>query len=161
MFQNFWNSNFWILNFEICRHLLQWLEAFRDTYTLSARSTTCDLFWLSSVFSANRDSYFLPKLILLFPGPSIQEYCNMLNRFISSFVTSPARMAATVEGLAGLGAVGLSHQYQQIRQKSMIKYCGYLEHPEFKKRDIRYKSSTKHDTKRMNWQDYEVIFGYP
>ncbi|KAH9393381.1 hypothetical protein TYRP_021894 [Tyrophagus putrescentiae] len=79
----------------------------------------------------------------------------MLNRFIASFVSNSARMAATVEGLAGLGAVGMSHQYQQVRQKTKIKFCGYLEHAEFKKRDIRYKTSTKHDPKRMNWHDYQ------
>lgn len=85
----------------------------------------------------------------------------MLNRFIASFVSNSARVAATVEGLTGLGAVGMSHQYQQIRQKSKIKFCGYLEHAEFKKRDIRYKSSTRHDPKRMNWHDYQVLLEFP
>ena len=85
----------------------------------------------------------------------------MLNRFIASFVSNSARMAATVEGLAGLGAVGMSHQYQQVRQKTKIKFCGYLEHAEFKKRDIRYKTSTKHDPKRMNWHDYQVLLEFP
>lgn len=100
---------------------------------------------------------------IVFLGNTTEPWCSvkMLNRFIASFVSNSACVATTVEGLAGLGAVGMSHQYQQVRQKSKIKFCGYLEPPEFKKRDIRYKTSTRHDPKRMNWHDYQVLLEVP
>ncbi|KAJ6217646.1 hypothetical protein RDWZM_008803 [Blomia tropicalis] len=80
----------------------------------------------------------------------------MLNRFnVLSAYVNPNHVISTIEGIAGLGVIGISHQMQQIRTKSKIKFCGYLEPPEFKKRDIRYKTSTKHDPKRMTWQDYQ------
>lgn len=88
-------------------------------------------------------------------------FCNltikMLNRFnVLSAHVNPNHVISTIEGIAGLGVIGISYQMQQIRTKSKIKFCGYLEPPEFKKRDIRYKTSTKHDPKRMTWQDYQV-----
>ncbi|KPM08856.1 hypothetical protein QR98_0073810 [Sarcoptes scabiei] len=55
-----------------------------------------------------------------------------------------------------ISLIGINHQYQQLRCKSKIKFCGYIEPPAFKKRDLRYKTSTVHDPKRMSWHDYQV-----
>lgn len=79
-----------------------------------------------------------------------------VSRFFSTFVANPTKYATIAQGLVSLGSVGLTHQYQQLRHKHVIKKCGYLEKPEFKKKDIRYKIDTKHDPKRMTWQDFQV-----
>ncbi|XP_054153625.1 uncharacterized protein LOC128952289 [Oppia nitens] len=50
---------------------------------------------------------------------------------------------------------GLSVATQSIRYKRMIKWCGYLDRPEFKKRDIRWQIGNKHKPKLISWQDYQ------
>ncbi|CAG2174907.1 unnamed protein product [Oppiella nova] len=45
---------------------------------------------------------------------------------------------------------------QWVRHEHRIKMCGFLEPPEFKKRDIRYKITNKHKPKLMSWQDYQL-----
>ncbi|CAG2110096.1 unnamed protein product [Medioppia subpectinata] len=45
---------------------------------------------------------------------------------------------------------------QSVRHKSIIRRCGYKEPPEFKKKDIRYQTSTAHRTKLMTWEDYQM-----
>lgn len=79
-----------------------------------------------------------------------------LTRGLSFCIRNPFTDPEVAQGMVSLAAVGLSHQYQQIRNKSKIRFCGYLEPPEFKKRDLRYKTSTVHDPKRMSWGDYQV-----
>lgn len=79
-----------------------------------------------------------------------------LTRGLLLAIKNPFNDPEVLQGLVSLAAVGLSHQYQQIRHKSKIRFCGYLEPPEFKKRDLRYKTSTVHDPKRMSWEDYQV-----
>lgn len=80
-----------------------------------------------------------------------------LSKVFSNFVNYSSQAVGKVNaGLISIAAVSLNHQHQQIRNKSMIKRCGYLEHADMKKKDIRYKSATWHDPKRMNWQDYQV-----
>lgn len=78
-----------------------------------------------------------------------------LIKFVSQFSPN-AQLPRCNQMLLSLPALGLSHEHQQVRMKSVIKFCGYLEHAEFKKRDIRYKASTRHDTKRMSWSDFQV-----
>jgi hypothetical protein len=47
-----------------------------------------------------------------------------------------------------------------VRHKSMIKWRGYLDIPEYKKRDIRYKTNSAHRPKLMTWEDYQVFNTY-
>ena len=91
----------------------------------------------------------------------------MLNRFIGTLFFNSSSCLPNIwnnaaEGFAALTSVAISHQFQQIRHKSMIKYAGYREIAAFKQKDIRYKTSTRHDPKRMSWHDYQVLLlGYP
>lgn len=78
-----------------------------------------------------------------------------VNRLLSS-ILAKQNGQHLVNGMLALGSVGLSHQFQQIRHKHKVKFCGFLEPPAFKQRDIRYKVGTKHDPKRMTWQDFQV-----
>ncbi|XP_046909572.2 uncharacterized protein LOC124491023 [Dermatophagoides farinae] len=79
-----------------------------------------------------------------------------LTRLVQTTIQQTNTNCRIWQGMLSLGTVGLSHQYQQLRFKSKIKFCGYLEHAEFKKRDIRYQTSTKHDPKRISWHDYQI-----
>lgn len=56
-----------------------------------------------------------------------------------------------------LSLINPSVLHQQSRNKSKIHFCGYLEHASFKSRDIRYKTAVRHDTKRVGWQDFQVL----
>lgn len=79
-----------------------------------------------------------------------------LQRMVHTTIKQTNTNCRIWQGMISLGTVGVSHQYQQLRLKSKIGFCGYLEHAEFKKRDIRYQTSTRHDPKRISWHDYQV-----
>ncbi|KAF7487780.1 hypothetical protein SSS_03256 [Sarcoptes scabiei] len=78
-----------------------------------------------------------------------------LTRLIQTTINPIRNNEQLLEGFVSLGLIGINHQYQQLRCKSKIKFCGYIEPPAFKKRDLRYKTSTVHDPKRMSWHDYQ------